>query len=302
MTAQNGDRIPRRESRRASLRGDKAGGFTTHAAKMMAKPLGGTPAECTLTGQCRTFVFEFPRSKVSTGNVPKNYVIFEEPGMRAAIVGDLLAYFENKPGTSLHFDISASFRSTIHSVYEESVEKREREAQKLFLVIEEFTEFTPTSMSSDQCFLIDEVRDGEAIIVGGQEGEKALLAFPALGCPWPEIQPDMYRVNVILAAVKAVQDITGHITKLDESSCFVSSKREAVYTLNLTMSASGVAVSRLTPEDLEERAGRMAAMIESMMSEENPAAAVYWRTACFASCVSTGSVIGGTSNKLRECR
>ena len=185
--------------------------------------------------------------------IRKHYVILEKPGIRAAIVGDLLAYFEKASGASLHFDISVSFRAAVRSVYEKSLEQRERTARKLFLVIEEFTEFTPIPMSSEQCFLIDEVRDGEAVIVGGRQGEKALLAFPALGCPWPELLPDMYPVNVILAAVKAVQNVTGHITQLDENSCFVSNKREAVYSLSLTMSASGVAVSRLTPEDLEER-------------------------------------------------
>jgi hypothetical protein len=241
-------------------------------AKRMAKSLGGTPAECTLIGQCRTFVYELPRLEVHTDDAPKNYVIFEKTGMRAAIVGDLPAYFEKKSGTSIHFDISVSFRSTVHNVYEKSLEKRDRAARKLFLVIEEFTEFTPTPMSSGQCFLIDEVRGGEAVIVGGRQGEKALLAFPVLDCPWPELQPDMYRVNVILAAAKAVQNITGHITQLVESSCFVSSKQEAVYTQNVTASVSVEAVSRLTPEDLEQKAGRIEAMIKNMMSEANPAA------------------------------
>ena len=49
-------------------------------------------------------------------------------------------------------------------------------------MIEEFTEFNPAVMSRDQCFTIDETRDGEAIIEGGRRGERALIAFPALGC------------------------------------------------------------------------------------------------------------------------
>ena len=239
----------------------------------MAKPLGGEPAECTLIGQCRTFVFEFPRSEVLRDDPPKHYVILEKAGMRAAIVGDLRAYFEEEPAASLHFDISGSFRAAVRSMHEKSLEQQERPARKLFLVIEEFIEFTSVAMSSEQCFLIDEVRDGEAVIVGGRQGEKALLAFPALGCPWPDLLPDMYRVNVILAAVKAVQNVTGHIAQLDESSCFVSSEREAVYTLSLTMRASGVAVSRLTPEQLEQRSSRIEAMVENMMSESDPTAA-----------------------------
>ena len=253
-----------------SLQREKGGGFSIHAARMMAEPLGGKPAECTLIGQCRTFVFEFPRSELLADQPSKHYVIYEKSGMRAGIVGDLRAYFEKEPAGSLHFDISVSFRAAVRSLYEKSLERQERTARELFLVIEEFTEFPPIEMSGEQCFSIDEVRDGEAVIVGGRQGERALLAFPALGCPWPRNSPDMYRVNVILAAVKAVQNVTGHIRQLDESSCFVSSKREAVYTLSLSMSASGVAVSRLTPQELEQRSSYLEAMVESMMLESDP--------------------------------
>ena len=272
MSKQNGRNELRPESLRASLQRDRKSGFTTYAAKLMAKPLGGKPAECTLTGHCRTFVFEFPRSEVIAEESVQHNVIFEKSGMKAVIVCDLLAYFEKEPANSLHFSIDISLRAAVHRAYEKSVEQRERRAKKLFLVIEEFTEFSPTVMSRDQSFTIDESRDGEAIIEGGRQGDRALLAFPALGCPWPDFQSDMYRVNVVLAAVKAVQNVTGHITQLYECSCFVSSKQEAVYTLNPTMNASGMVVSRLTEAELEERSSRIGSMLQRMMSESDPAA------------------------------
>ena len=272
MSKQNGEREPRRESLRASLQRDRKGGFSTHAAKIMVKPLGGKPAECTLTGHCRTFIFEFPCSKVIAEEPVQHKVFFVKDGIKGAIVCDLAAYFEKAPADSLHFSIDVSLRAAIHSTYEKSIEEPGRTANSLFLVIEEFTEFTPTAMSSGQCFTIDEVRDGEATIEGGRKGERALFAFPALGCPWPDLQADMYRVNVILAAVKAVQNATGHVTQLYECSCFMSSKREAVYTLNPTMSGSVVTVSRLTPEELEERASRIGSMVQSMMSDSDPVA------------------------------
>ena len=52
----------------------------------------------------------------------------------------------------------------------------------------------------------------------------------------------------------------------------MSSKQEAVYTLNLTMNASGVAVSRLTAAELEERSDRIGSMVQRMMSESHPVA------------------------------
>ena len=270
MSKQNRDREQRRENLRASLQKDRQGGFTTHAAEMMAKPLGGIPIDCTLVGSCRTFVFEFPQSEVVAEEPVQYNVILGQAGMKAAIVCNLPAYFEEDPAESLHFDISVSFRSGIRSTYENSRRNRDGTAEKLFLVIEEHTEFAPITMSGGQCFSIDEVRDGEAMIVGGRQGEKALIAFPALGCPWPDAVPDMHGVNVVLAAVKAVQNVTGHITQLAEYSCFVSNKREAVYTLNSTMSVSAVSVSRLTAAELKERTARITSMVDNMMSESAP--------------------------------
>ena len=272
MSKQNGKREARRQNLRASLQRDRNGGFSTHFAKMMVKPFDGKPAECTLTGHCRTFIFEFPRSEVIAEEPVQHKNIFDEDGMKAAIVCDLPAYFEKKPADSLHFEVDISLRAAVHSTHEKSLEQSERTAKSLFLVIEEIAEFSPTVMSSEQCFTIDAVRDGEAIIEGARKGERALLALPALGCPWPDFQPDMYRVNVILAAVKAIQNAIGHITQHYECACFMSSKREAVYTLNPTMSASAVVGSRLSPEELEETASRIGSMLQGMMSDPDPVA------------------------------
>ena len=273
MSNQNWESESRRESLRASLKRDSTGGFTKHAAKTIAKPFGGTPTECTLIGHCRTFVFEFPRSEVLAEEPVQHNVIFEKAGIKAAIVCDLPGYFEKEPADSLHFDIDVSLRAAVHSAYDKSLEQSERITKKLFLVVEQFTEFVPTVLSSEQCFTIDEMRDGEAIIEGGRQGKRALLAFPASGCPWPDFQADMYRANVILAAVKAVQNVIGHIRQHYECSCFVSSEREAVYTMNLSVSVGGVAVSRpITPAELAERSSRIGSMVERMMSDSDPVA------------------------------
>ena len=272
MRRNNGERKPRRERLRASLRRESGGGFSTHAARMMAQPLGGVPVQCTLIGRCRTFVFAFPRSKLLADDASTQCIVWDEDGMRVAIVDDIQRYFEGKEAKSLHYEICVSFREAIRGVHEKSTKERDESGRKLLLVIDEYEEFSPVSMTKDQCFLIDEVRDGEQIIVGGRSGKKALLAFPALGCPWPEVASDMYRVNVILAAVKSVQNATGHIAQIDESSCFVSSHQEAVYTLSMSMSANAEAVSRLTTKELQERTGRIKNMVRDMMAETDPAA------------------------------
>ena len=128
---------------------------------------------------------------------------------------------------------------------------------------------TPTELSDGQCFTVDEVRGGEAVIEGGREGERALVAVRTVDCPWPDYRCDMYRVNIVLAAVKAVQDVTGSIRQLYECSCFVSSEGEAVYILNSTTTtcASASTTSPLTPDALKDRASRIRAMLENMMKD-----------------------------------
>ena len=270
MRTRKGNHEPRRESLQASLRRDKESGFTTHAARMMAQPLGGVPAECTLVGHCRTFVFAFPRSELLADEIPNHHVVHDRDGMRVAIASDLQEYFESEEAGSLQYEISVAFRAAIRNLHESSTERRQKRDRELFLVIDEFSKFAPITMSSDQCFSIDEVRNGEAVIVGGRQGKRALLVFPALGCPWPEFSPDMFKVNVVLAAVKAVQNVTGYVEKLDESSCFVNSERQAVYTLRMSASASLESVSRITAKELQERSKRINVMLQNMMSETSP--------------------------------
>ena len=146
-------------------------------------------------------------------------MIFFNRELRAAIVCDLPGYFNKTPTESPHYSIDVSLRAGVQSTYQKSLSQLDREKRKLFLVIEESAEFAPTVLSNEQCFTIDEVHNGEAMIEGGRKGKRAILAFHVLGCPWPEFQPDMYPINVVLTAVKAVQNVTGHIAQLFACSC-----------------------------------------------------------------------------------
>lgn len=262
----------RRTLLQRSLNPDRTGGFTTHAAKMMAEPMGGQPAECTLTAHCRTWLFEFPRAHLVAEEPVEHQVIFCGGGLRASVVSDLPNFFEEDPADSLHYSVDVSLRAGVLSTYESALNEVARTTDRLFLVIEDYSEFPPTELRKDQCFLIDEVRDGTEVIEGGREGRKTLLAFPSLGCPWPDFRPEMHRVNIVLAAVKAVQNAPDHIRQLYECSTFVSSNGESVCTLSPTMSASIQTASRLTPADLEEKAGRIGSMLQAMMSDSQPVA------------------------------
>ena len=271
----NRDSKKRREDLLRSLEPSRGGGLTTYGAKDGAERLGGRPAECTITGHCRTFVFRFPGSYLVAEEPVNHQVIYPRGSFKASIVSDLLAYFEQDPAESLHYSIDVSLRAGVRSTYEKAVEQANQRQPHpgvpLFVVIEEYVEVPPTVLNSGECFTIDECRDGEAIIEGGREGERALLAFRTSGGSWPDFHADMSVVNVVLAAVKVEQNVTSHIEELYSCSCFVSSERQAVYTLSPTMSAHAETISRLEPSDLREKGGRIGTMLQGMMSDSEPA-------------------------------
>ena len=277
MSRRNRGGKNRLETLRRSLESSRGGRLTPFGAELfMTGRLGGQPTECTITGHYHTFVFEFPDSYLISEKSVGHQVIYSHSGLKAAIVSDLPTYFEQEPAESLHYSIDVSLRASVHSIYEQAVEQANQQQPRpevpLFVVIEEYADVSPTELSSHECFTIDECRDGEAIIEGGKEGKRALLAFPPSTGSWPDSHADMSIVNVVLAAVKVEQNVTNHIEELYSCSCLVSSEGQAVYTQNPTLSVSARLISHLVPPDLEEKADRIEAMLQGMMSDSEPAA------------------------------
>ena len=169
-------------------------------------------------------------------------------------MSNLLGYFEQDPSKSRHYSIDVSLRCGVRSTYEKSVRTSSRRpdpVSPLFLVIEEYTDVPPTVLNRGECFTFDECRDGKAMIEGGREGKRALLAVRTVDGSWPDFPADMHMINVVLAAVKVEQDFTGHIEKLYSCSCLVSSGGHAVYPLGLGLSRAELrTASRLDPSDL----------------------------------------------------
>ncbi len=271
----------RREAPLRSLQSSKSrgGGLTPFgAALFMNGRLGGRPTECTITGHCRTFVFEFPGSYLISKEPIDHQVIYSFGGLRASIASDLPAHFKQDPAESLHYSIDVSLRAGVSSIYKKVIEQAKQQphpAVPLFVVMEEYAEVPPTELNSGECYMIDEYRDGNAIIEGGRAGEKALLAERTSDGSWPDFHADMSVVNVVLAAIKVEQNFMGHhIEELYSRSCFVSSEGQAVHIQpSPTMSASG----RLGPSpewpDLREKADRIGALLQGMMSDSEPAMA-----------------------------
>ena len=259
----------RREGLLQSFKQDITGGLTRDGINPALEKMGCESTQFTITGHCRTILFEFPGSHLVAEGPVEHQVIYDCNDLKAAVVSDLPAYFEKNPANSLHFKIDVSLRAAVQSTYEEALRQSKRMIGKLFLVIEQISEIPPTELSDGQCFTVDEVRNGEIVIEGGREGERALVAVRTVDCPWPDYRCDMGRVNIVLAAVKAMQDVTGSIRQLYECSCFVSCEEEAVYICNFTTttSATGSTTSPLTPDALKDRVSRTRVMLENMMKD-----------------------------------
>ncbi len=196
-------------------------------------------------------------------------IVYSHDGTKVAIVSDLPAYFEQQPTESLHYSIDVSLRSEVHSTYAKAVEQGNPKFP-LFLVIEECKDVPPTDLNNGECFTIDEWRDGEALIEGGREGKRALLAIKTTDGSWPDFHTDTHTVNVVLAAVKVEQKVTHHIERLYSCSCFVSREGRAIHALIPTMSAAIGTASRLEPRNIQEKANRLELTLQAMMSDPQP--------------------------------
>ncbi len=225
----------RRRSVLESLDKKPSGGTTTHAAKLAAAPLGGTETVCTITHYCRTIVFDYPGCHLISEEQDLHEVIYENETFKAAVVSDLTAYFQEGRSRFPHYAIDVSLRDGVDRVYVKEVSQRKSPNMPIFLVVEQYESIPVTKFENGECFLIDECRDGEAMIKGGREGKRALLAFKTINGTWPDFSPAMQAVNTVVAAVKAEQNVTHHIDELYSCSCFVSDDEQAVYTLHSTM-------------------------------------------------------------------
>ena len=257
----------RRGSVLDSLTTKPSGSVTTHGAKLMATPLGGTATVCTVTHYCRTSVFEFPGCHLISQEPVLHQVICESESFKAAVVSDLNDYFKQGHSAFSHFAIDVSLRDGVDRVYSREVRQNKAPKVPMFLVIEQHEKVPSTTFEDGECYLIDECRDGKAMIEGGREGERALLAFRTGNGAWPNFSPAKHAVNTVLVAVKVEQNLTHHIEERYSCSCFVSDDGRAVYAVHPTMSIGfgGVRVtSPVDPADLGEKVIRVRAIHDGL--------------------------------------
>ncbi len=233
-----------------SLEQEPSGNTTTYSAKAIASGMGGTEVDCTVEFYCRTFIFEFPGSQLTSDEPVAPQLITECESLKAVVVSDLPAYFQDGHSEFPHYAIDISLRHGVERAYSIEVEQWTPPQRPMFVVIEQYEAVPATTFANGECFEIDERRNnGQEIVEGGREGERALLAFRTCNGVWPDFSPDIQSVNTVLVAMKVEQDITHYIEKRYSCSCFVSEDGRAVYSYRLTMSSGYGGVRVHSPID-----------------------------------------------------
>ena len=254
----NRQRLGHSQDRRASIVESRlngpGGGFTTHAAAKMAEGIGGVLTTCTITGHHQTFIFELPGCYLVAEGTVGAHVIYSADGFTAAVVSDLLAYFEHGGTTSTHYALDVSLREKVARVYEQERLQQSDPQVPIFLVVEQ-QEQVPTTTLDKECFVVD-----GSHLQGGKKGDQALLAIRTVDGSWPDFSPDTHAVNLVLAAVKVEQNLTCYIIEHCAKSCFVTDEGRAVATIAPRMDIvyGGLRVkSRLEEKDLETKVDRI---------------------------------------------
>ena len=212
--------------------------FALAGVRAMYASSGGRELYCTISGHCRTQVFEFPRIAFRPNGDEPHHTIFASPSVQASLVSNLVDYFANAT-YSRHYDISPNLRHVIAET-DEKVRSQQSDVP-VFVVIEEDSELAPVEMKNGECCLLDEVmvRDGEKIpaLIGGREGEQFITAWATVDGAWPELPSNQQLVNLILAGVRVAQQTPEPIRKYVGQECLVTDDGRFVAMMRGTVSA-----------------------------------------------------------------
>ena len=243
--------------------------LTLAGARMMYTGMNGREFHCTISGHCRTQIFEFPRIDFHPNGDESHQSIYHFPPVQACVTSNLVDYFANAT-RGRHYDISPCLQ---HEVGE--TDKRIKSQQSghvpVYLVIEENNELIPVEMIKGECSLADEVlvRDGEKVpvLVGGRVDEKFIIAWATVDGAWPTIPGNQQLINLILAGVRVAQETPDPIRKYVDQSCLVTDDGRFVEMMRSTISARGQTATVMDSKTLKSKAAEIRKAVAAMKSE-----------------------------------
>ena len=197
----------------------------------------GQEFHCTISGYCRTRIFEFPEIDFHPDGEEPHHTIYTSAQIQACVASDLVDYFVNS--SSKHYSISPSLRHVVAETAEK-IKLQQKGRVPVFLVIEESNQLTPVKMTKGECNTWDETfeQDGEQVprLVGGREGEEFITAWATRDGAWPDLPNNQLSVNMILAGVRAGQQTPEPIRKYLDQECLVTDDGRYVNMMQPTAS------------------------------------------------------------------
>ena len=222
--------------------------FSLFGTREMYAGMGAKEIHCTISGYCRTRIFEFPGIDFHPVGDEPHHKIYMSPSVQACATSNLVDYFVNST-CSKHYAISPGLRHMVGET-DEKIKSQQKNRVPVFLVIEEFDQLAPVEMNKGECSISDEivVRDGEKVpmLVGGREGEKFIVACATVDGAWPKLPNNQQLVNMILAGVRVGQQAEQPISKYLDMDCLVTDDGRFVTMMRPTITGR---VSLVSPMD-----------------------------------------------------
>ena len=241
--------------------------FALAGVRLMYEGGGGKAIHCTISGYCRTQIFEFPGIDFHPDGDEPHHTLCASPEVQACVASDLMGYFENSP-CSKHFAISPSLRHVVRET-DEKIKSQQKGRTPMYLAIEESIQLTPVKMMKGECNTWSEtfVQDGEEVprLVGGRKGEEFITAWDTIDGAWPELPNDQPLANMVLAAVRVGQQTPDPIRKHIDQDCLVTNDGRFVVKMRPTMSARA---STATPMDTTAYRGRVSEIRRAIAAME----------------------------------
>ena len=240
--------------------------FTLAGVRAMYEGAGGKELCCTISGYCRTQIFEFPAIDFHPDGDEPNHTIYASPSVRACVASNLVGYFETST-CSKHYTISPSLRHVVGET-EKRIESHHKGRTPVYLVIEESHQLTPVEMIKGECNIWSEtfLKDGDEVprLVGGREGEEFITAWATADGTWPELPNNQLLVNMILAGVRVGQETPEPIRKYVDQNCLATDDGRFVDTIRSTMSARLSTVTKMNTTAYRDRVSEIGRAIASM--------------------------------------
>ena len=260
--------------------------FALAGVRAMYTGAGGKEFRCTISGHCRTRIFEFPRIDFRPNCEEPHHSIFNSPSVQACVTSNLVGCFPSAT-RGRHYAISPCLRHVVGET-DKKMRSQQKGSVPVFLVIEENNKLTPVEMIKGECSISDEVlvRDGEKrpVLVGGRQNQKFITAWATVDGAWPAIPSNQQLVNLILAGVRVAQQTADPIRKYVDQSCLVTDDGRFVEMMRPTMSVRGQTATPMDAKayrskvaeirkaiaaiELDIATPHMALLIKSMYSDE----------------------------------